>query len=227
MNTELSTARQRSVAARRANYQHTNSPADSVRSGRATAIACRVLDLLFAVALLIVLAVPMLLIGLLIRLSSRGPALYRQERTGLNGKPFVMFKFRTMNFDAEERTGPVWTRRNDPRRTTIGILLRRFSLDELPQFFNVLKGDMSVVGPRPERPYFVSSFSKTIAGYDERHQVLPGITGWAQIHGWRGDSSIEKRLECDLYYIRHRSVWLNLRILLLTPFKAFFQQNAC
>ena len=187
----------------------------------------RVLDIAFAVLLLCVLAVPMLLIVLLVKLTSRGSALYYQERIGLGGKPFVMFKFRTMRTDAEEGTGPVWAKRGDPRRTWAGILLRRLSLDELPQLFNVLRGEMSLVGPRPERPYFVQVFSEELPGYHQRHQVLPGITGWAQINGWRGDSSIEKRLECDLHYLHHWSVLFNLRILLLTPFRVLIEQNAC
>jgi exopolysaccharide biosynthesis polyprenyl glycosylphosphotransferase len=185
----------------------------------------RVLDVGIAAILSAILAVPMLVIALLIRLTSRGPALYLQLRTGLNGKPFTMFKFRTMRLDAEAETGPIWATRDDPRRTAAGIVLRRFSLDELPQLFNVLRGDMSLVGPRPERPYFVEAFSRSIPMYDQRHQMLPGITGWAQINGWRGDSSIEKRLEFDLFYIRHWSVLLNLRILLWTPLKVLFDRN--
>jgi exopolysaccharide biosynthesis polyprenyl glycosylphosphotransferase len=187
----------------------------------------RAIDVVGAIILAAALAIPMLLIAVLIKLTSRGPVLYWQERTGLGGRPFVMFKFRTMRVDAEESSGPVWAKRGDPRRTWIGVLLRRSSLDELPQLINVLRGDMSLVGPRPERPFFVQSFSRQMPEYDRRHQVLPGITGWAQINGWRGDSSIEKRLECDLYYVDHWSVGFNLRILLLTPFKVLVERNAC
>jgi lipopolysaccharide/colanic/teichoic acid biosynthesis glycosyltransferase len=132
-----------------------------------------------------------------------------------------------MRVDAEAETGPVWATRSDPRRTVIGIVLRRFCLDELPQLFNVLRGEMSLVGPRPERPYFVQAFSQKLPGYNQRHQVLPGITGWAQINGWRGHSSIEERLEFDLFYIRNRSVLFDLRILLLTPFRVLVEKNGC
>jgi len=193
--------------------------------GHSARLVNRGLDIVIAGLALVVLALPMLLIAMLIRLTSRGPALYLQERTGLGGKPFTMYKFRTMRIDAEAETGPIWATRHDPRRTLIGIVLRRFSLDELPQMFNVLRGDMSLVGPRPERPYFVEAFSRSIPSYNQRHQVLPGITGWAQINGWRGDSSIEKRLEFDLFYIRHWSVLLNMRIVLWTPFKVVFDRN--
>ncbi len=189
--------------------------------------AIRALDVAVGTLLLIVLALPMLLVALLVKLGSRGPAIYRQERTGLGGRPFVMYKFRTMRVDAETETGPVWAKRDDPRRTLLGRLLRRLSIDELPQLFNVVRGDMSLVGPRPERPCFVQSFSSRLPAYHQRHQVLPGITGWAQINGWRGDSSIERRLECDLYYVNHRSFWFNVRILLLTPLRVLVEQNAC
>ena len=197
------------------------------RPGPIALLINRMLDLIISSLLLGLLMLPMLLIASLIKLTSRGPAMYRQQRTGLGGKPFVILKFRTMEVDAERTTGPVWTRRHDSRRTAIGKLLRRMSLDELPQLFNILRGDMSLVGPRPERPFFVQVFSRDFPAYNQRHQVLPGITGWAQINGWRGDTSIEKRLECDLYYIRHWSVLFNLRILLQTPFKVFVDRNAC
>jgi exopolysaccharide biosynthesis polyprenyl glycosylphosphotransferase len=203
------------------------SPAVGRRSRQAAKSLIRALDVAIAGALLCLLALPMLAIAALIKLTSRGPAIYRQERTGLGGRPFVMYKFRTMRADAEEQTGPVWAKRDDPRRTLVGILLRRSSLDELPQLFNVLRGDMSLVGPRPERPCFVQTFQQRIPAYNQRHQVPPGITGWAQINGWRGDSSIEKRLECDLFYVHHRSLWFNLRILLATPLRVFVARNAC
>ena len=197
------------------------------RPARVARLVNRVLDLTVAAALLCLLAVPMLLIAVLIKLTSRGPAIYSQQRTGLGGNPFVMYKFRTMRFDAEAQSGPVWARRDDPRRTLVGVLLRRSSLDELPQLFNVLAGTMSMVGPRPERPFFVEKFAKSIPAYNQRHEVLPGITGWAQVNGWRGDCSIEKRLEYDLFYINHWSVWFNLRILAMTPFRVLIEQNAC
>jgi exopolysaccharide biosynthesis polyprenyl glycosylphosphotransferase len=187
----------------------------------------RALDVTISLAALALLALPMLLVALAIKLTSRGPVIYRQERTGLDGRPFVMFKFRTMRIDAEAHSGPVWATRGDPRRTLMGILLRRLSIDELPQLVNVVRGEMSLVGPRPERPHFVQSFSRKFPEYNRRHQVPPGITGWAQINGWRGDTSVERRLEHDLYYVDHRSVLFNLRILLLTPFRMLVEQNAC
>ncbi len=188
-------------------------------------LANRLLDAVISAVLLAVLALPMLAIAVLVKVTSRGPALYKQKRTGLGGKPFVMYKFRTMRIDAEAETGPVWAKRGDPRCTRSGNLLRCWYLDELPQLFNVLRGDMSLVGPRPERPYFVQQFSQSIPAYDQRHQVRPGITGWAQINGWRGDTSLEKRVEFDLFYVRNWSLRFNLRILLLTPFRVRVHQN--
>jgi putative colanic acid biosysnthesis UDP-glucose lipid carrier transferase len=197
----------------------------AARPGHVDLLVTRVFDAIVAIALLGLLAVPMLLIGLLVKLTSRGPALYRQERAGLNGAPFIMYKFRTMRLDAEADTGPVWAVSGDPRCTRFGSWLRRFSLDELPQLINVALGDMSLVGPRPERPFFVARFAKSIPRYNHRHVVRPGITGWAQVKGWRGDSSIEHRTEFDLYYVDHWSLGLNLRILLLTPFRVLIEQN--
>ncbi|MBI3839408.1 MAG: exopolysaccharide biosynthesis polyprenyl glycosylphosphotransferase [Planctomycetia bacterium] len=197
------------------------------RPDRTAVVISRTLDVILSVLLLCVFAVPMLLIALLVKLTSRGPAVYEQHRAGLGGKPFVMFKFRTMRVDAEAETGPVWAKRGDPRRTAVGIVLRRFCLDELPQLFNVLRGEMRLVGPRPERPCFVQTFAQKIPTYCQRHQVLPGITGWAQINGLRGDSSIEERLEFDLFYIRNWSVLFDLRVLLLTPFRVLVEKNGC
>ncbi len=187
----------------------------------------RLLDIVLSAAALALLALPMLAIAALVKLTSRGPALYHQDRVGLGGKTFTIYKFRTMRLNAEAESGPVWARRGDPRCTPIGNLLRRFCLDELPQLLNVLRGEMSLVGPRPERPFFVREFSQRIPGYARRHDVLPGLTGWAQINGWRGDSSIEKRVEFDLYYVRHWSLWMNVRIMLLTPFRILVDQNGC
>jgi lipopolysaccharide/colanic/teichoic acid biosynthesis glycosyltransferase len=189
------------------------------RGGRTALLINRLLDVGISAVLLGLLALPMLAIAVLVKLTSRGPALYRQQRTGQGGQPFVMYKFRTMGVDAEAETGPVWARRGDTRCTWLGNVLRRWCLDELPQLINVIKGDMSLVGPRPERPFFVEQFSQRLPAYDQRHQVPPGITGWAQINGWRGDSSLEKRIEYDLYYIRNWSVGFNLRILLATPLR--------
>jgi exopolysaccharide biosynthesis polyprenyl glycosylphosphotransferase len=199
----------------------------SARSGRTAFVVTRGLDVVLSALLLCVLGVPMLLIFLLVKLTSRGPVVYMQERAGLDGKPFVMFKFRTMRADAEAESGPVWAKSSDPRRTTVGIVLRRFCLDELPQLFNVLRGEMSLVGPRPERPCFVRELAQKIPAYNQRHQVLPGITGWAQINGWRGNSSIEQRIEFDLFYIRNRSVLFNMRILLLTPVRVLIEKSGC
>ncbi len=137
-----------------------------------------------------------------------------------------MLKFRSMRTDAEDDTGPVWAARDDERRTVIGALLRRTSLDELPQLFNVLKGEMSLVGPRPERPVFIEEFRKQVPRYMLRHKVKAGITGWAQVNGWRGDTSIEKRIECDLFYIDNWSLFFDLRILCLSLWKGFIHKNA-
>jgi Undecaprenyl-phosphate glucose phosphotransferase len=149
-------------------------------------------------------------------LEDRGPIFYRQERMGLDGKPFMILKFRSMRVNAEESTGPVWAVKDDPRRTVIGGFMRRWSLDELPQIWNVLKGEMSIVGPRPERPAFVREFKGQLPQYMFRHRVKAGITGWAQVHGWRGNTSIMKRLQYDLYYIENWSLKLDLKILWMT-----------
>jgi exopolysaccharide biosynthesis polyprenyl glycosylphosphotransferase len=185
----------------------------------------RLLDLVVASAMLLVLAVPMLMVALIVKLTSRGPVVYRQQRVGLNGRLFTMLKFRTMQVDAEASTGPVWSTVGDTRCTRVGNFLRRSSLDELPQLINVLKGQMSLVGPRPERPYFVREFSARLPHYARRMQVPPGLTGWAQVNGWRGDTSLESRLDYDLYYIDHWSVGFNLWIILLTPFRILAQQR--
>ncbi len=187
----------------------------------AAAVAKRVLDIVLSALALILLAPLMLLIALLIKLTSRGPVIYRQIRMGLDGRPFVMYKFRTMVEDAEEATGPTMAGPTDPRRTPIGKVLRFLSFDELPQFWNVLKGDMSLVGPRPERPYFVADFCQRYSQYMLRHRVKGGITGWAQVNGFRGDRDYERRIEYDLYYLTHWSIGLDLWILLVTPFRMF------
>lgn len=189
-------------------------------------LAIRLLDVAVSLLMLLVLGIPMLVVAALILLTSPGPILYRQERVGLGGRRFTMVKFRTMRADAESGTGPVWARKADPRCTWLGAWLRRLSIDELPQLFNVLRGEMSLVGPRPERPHFVREFVQRLPDYTDRHQVLPGITGWAQIHGWRGNTSIAHRLECDLYYVQHRSFWLNVKILLMTPLRVLVERNA-
>jgi Undecaprenyl-phosphate glucose phosphotransferase len=189
----------------------------------------RVVDILTAGALLLGLTIiPVLpLIALLIRLrGGPGPVLLRQERMTLDGRTFRIFKFRTMVDGAERATGPIFATADDPRRTPVGIWLRRFNLDELPQLINVFLGDMSLVGPRPERPPFVAQFRERIPEYMRRHRVKSGITGWAQVNGWRGNTSIEKRIEYDLYYIENWSLMLDLKILILTIFRGFGQRHA-
>jgi len=188
-------------------------------------IAKRIFDLLISASALL-LAAPLLLgLALLVRLTSRGPVLYRQERMGMDGRTFQMLKFRTMQADAEAE-GAVMAAIDDPRRTPIGAFLRRSSLDELPQFFNVLVGEMSLVGPRPERPMFIEEFKKQIPRYHLRHLVKSGITGWAQVNGLRGQTSIQKRIEFDLYYIENWSLMLDLKILVRTALGGFLSKNA-
>jgi exopolysaccharide biosynthesis polyprenyl glycosylphosphotransferase len=189
------------------------------------ALLKRAFDVVFSALFLIVLAPLLLVIALVVKLTSRGPVMFRQERVGLDGKPFAMLKFRTMRVDAEA-AGAQFAQPNDPRTTLIGGVLRRLSLDELPQLLNVLAGDMSLVGPRPERPVFIERFRRHIPRYQLRHMVKAGMTGWAQIHGLRGDTSIEKRVEYDLYYIEHWSLLLDLKILARTVAFGFLSRNA-
>jgi Undecaprenyl-phosphate glucose phosphotransferase len=190
----------------------------------------RVMDVIVGslALLLLTFLVPLFpLVALLIKWKGgRGPVLLRQERMTLDGKTFQIYKFRTMVHNAEENTGPIWASAEDPRRTGIGIWLRRFNLDEFPQLINVVLGDMSLVGPRPERPPFVQQFKEHIPQYMLRHRVKSGITGWAQVNGWRGNTSIEKRIEYDLYYIENWSLLLDIKILILTLFRGFGQKHA-
>ena len=186
----------------------------------------RSIDFALSATALLALAIPFGVIALLIRLTSNGPVFYRQERMGLDGKSFIIYKFRSMFHEAERETGPVWASQDDPRCTPVGRLLRRTNFDELPQLWNVLRGDMSLVGPRPERPFFVSQFKQRIPQYMLRHKVRAGLTGWAQVNGWRGNTSIEKRIEYDLYYIENWSVSLDLKIMWLTVLKGFFHRHA-
>jgi Undecaprenyl-phosphate glucose phosphotransferase len=176
----------------------------------------RGLDVLLSGAFLLVGAIPLGIVAILVRVTSPGPAFYRQERMGLDGKSIWVWKFRSMYADAEKHTGPVWASADDPRCTPVGRWLRRFSIDEMPQLWNVFRGDMSLVGPRPERPFFVQQFKHRIPQYMLRHKVKAGLTGWAQVNGWRGNTSIEKRIEYDLYYIENWSVRLDMKILWLT-----------
>lgn len=185
-----------------------------------------VFDRTMALLLILLLSVPMLVIALLIKLTSRGPVFYQQARIGMDQKEFNILKFRTMKTDAEKGNGPQWAQSEDSRCTRIGCFLRKTSLDELPQLFNVLKGDMSLVGPRPERPFFVRKFSENHRRYMLRHKVKSGMTGWAQIHGLRGNTSLRKRLAYDLYYVKNWSFMLDIWILLRTPLHVLKGENA-
>jgi Undecaprenyl-phosphate glucose phosphotransferase len=186
----------------------------------------RVFDLIIGGGLLVAALPLMGLIALVVKLTSPGPVLLGQVRMGLDGREFRMLKFRTMRVDAEADTGPVWAQPDDPRRTRLGGMLRRFSLDELPQLFNVLRGEMSLVGPRPERPMFVEEFRRQVPGYMLRHKVKAGMTGWAQINGWRGNTSLAKRIEYDLYYIERWSLAFDLTILVRTIWHGFANPHA-
>ncbi len=190
------------------------------------ALAKRFTDVMIASIALILLSPILAMIAAAIKLNSRGPILYEQERMGIDGRTFGMLKFRSMQINAETQTGAVWAIPNDGRRTKTGTFLRSTSLDELPQLWNVVRGDMSLVGPRPERPVFVHKFRKDIPHYMLRHKVKAGITGWAQVNGWRGNTSLDRRIECDLYYIRNWSYFLDLKIILLTLWKGFINKNA-
>lgn len=190
------------------------------------ALVKRVFDVCFS-ALVLLLTLPLMaVIALIIRLSSSGPVFFVQERIGLNGLPFKMYKFRTMRLTPPSDSDTSWTTEADPRRTRLGAFLRKTSLDELPQFINVLKGDMSVVGPRPERPHFVNQFLQEVGQYNHRHCLRVGITGWAQVNGWRGDTSIEKRVEYDLYYLQNWTFVFDMRIIIMTIFSALIGRNA-
>jgi Undecaprenyl-phosphate glucose phosphotransferase len=186
----------------------------------------RGLDVAVSGVALAALAIPMAIMAALVRLTSAGPVFYTQERMGLDGRAFTVYKFRSMYQDAEETSGPIWARDDDPRTTPVGRWLRRLDLDELPQLWNVLKGEMSLVGPRPERPFFVEQFKHRIPQYMLRHKVKAGITGWAQVNGWRGNTSMEKRIEYDLYYIENWSMTLDIKIIWLTLVRGLFQRSA-
>jgi len=190
------------------------------------ALLKRVFDICFSLGVLILTAPLFGLIALLIRLTSPGRVLFVQERIGLNGKPFQMYKFRSMRAAPSSESDTTWTTAEDSRKTALGTFLRKTSLDELPQFINVLKGEMSVVGPRPERPFFVGKFLKEVTRYNHRHSLKVGITGWAQVNGWRGDTSIEKRIEYDIYYLQNWSLAFDLRIIVMTVFSGLVSRNA-
>jgi len=185
----------------------------------------RAMDMVISGIALILLSPVMLFVALLVKLESKGPVFYVQERMGLDARPFMMIKFRSMRQDAEAN-GPGWTRPDDPRRTRIGTIIRRINIDELPQLINVLIGEMSLVGPRPERPVYVEQFKRSIPRYMQRHQEKAGITGWAQVNGLRGDTSVAERTKYDLWYIENWSFLLDLKILIRTLFRSFFDRSA-
>lgn len=186
----------------------------------------RIFDIFLSIIFIIISSPIMIIIALGVKFTSRGPILFKQKRLGLNRKPFYLYKFRSMRVSSEETAATTWTTADDRRRTWFGELIRKTSMDELPQFFNVLKGDMSLVGPRPERPFFVNKFKDEIPKYMVKHQIKPGITGWAQVNGWRGDTSIEERIKCDIYYMENWSLTLDLKIVLMTIFKGLINKNA-
>lgn len=186
----------------------------------------RLVDIIGALVGIIIFSPVMLIIALIIKLTSRGPIIFSQERIGLHSRPFKMYKFRSMEVQNESSEKSKWTKKNDPRVTNIGKFIRKTSLDEIPQFFNILMGDMSLVGPRPERPFYVEKFRDEIKRYMVKHQVRPGLTGWAQINGYRGDTSIQARIDHDLYYIENWSLGFDFKIMFLTIFKGFINKNA-
>ena len=186
----------------------------------------RVIDIIGSAVGIVVISPLLLIISILVKCTSKGPLIFRQERVGLHNETFMMYKFRTMEVQDEKDEKKAWTVKDDPRVTKVGKILRKTSLDELPQLFNILKGEMSLVGPRPERPFFVEQFKEQIPRYMVKHQVRPGLTGWAQINGYRGDTDIRKRIDCDLYYIENWTFGLDIKIMFLTIFKGFVNKNA-
>ena len=189
-------------------------------------IAKRAVDIVGSLCGLIAASPIMLLTAVLVKCSSPGPVIFKQERVGLHNKPFQMYKFRTMELQKPSQEQKAWTVKDDPRVTRIGKILRKTSLDELPQLFNILVGEMSLVGPRPERPLFVEKFKEEVPRYMIKHQVRPGLTGWAQINGYRGDTSIRKRIEYDIFYIENWTMGMDFKIMFLTIFKGFINKNA-
>lgn len=189
-------------------------------------ICKRAMDIVGAIVAIIIFSPVMLVTAVLVKITSKGPLIYKQERVGLHNQTFQMYKFRSMEVQSAKSEKRAWTVRDDPRVTKVGRVIRKTSIDELPQLFNILKGDMSLVGPRPERPFFVEKFREEIPRYMVKHQVRPGLTGWAQVNGYRGDTSIKKRIEYDLYYIENWTMGLDIKILFLTFFKGFVNKNA-
>ncbi len=199
-----------------------NVPLNNVFNG----LIKRVCDLIGASVALLISLIPMIIIAIIIKCTSEGPVIFSQVRVGLHNREFKMYKFRSMRVQNEKKERKAWTTANDARVTGIGRFIRKTSLDELPQLINIIKGDMSLIGPRPERPYFVEKFREEIPRYMIKHQVRPGLSGWAQVNGYRGDTSIKKRIEYDLYYIENWSIGLDIKILFLTLFKGFINKNA-
>ena len=189
-------------------------------------ICKRAMDIVGAIVAIIIFSPVMLVTAVLVKITSKGPLIYKQERVGLHNQTFQMYKFRSMEVQSAKSEKRAWTVRDDPRVTKVGRVIRKTSIEELPQLFNILKGDMSLVGPRPERPFFVEKFREEIPRYMVKHQVRPGLTGWAQVNGYRGDTSIKKRIEYDLYYIENWTMGLDIKILFLTFFKGFVNKNA-
>ena len=186
----------------------------------------RCVDIFGSLVAIIIFCIPMLATAIIIKITSPGPLIFKQKRIGLHNREFSIYKFRSMKVQEESKEKKAWTTENDPRVTKFGRFMRKTNIDELPQLFNVLKGDMSLVGPRPERPYFVDKFKEEIPRYMIKHQVRPGMTGWAQVNGYRGDTSITKRIECDLYYVENWSMFLDFKILFLTFFGNNVNKNA-
>ena len=190
------------------------------------ALCKRIVDILGSLTGIILLAPFLIIVAIIIKLTSKGPIIFKQERVGLHNKPFYMYKFRTMYVQSEEEEAKGWTTKDDPRVTKVGKFFRKTSIDELPQLFNILVGDMSIVGPRPERPQFVEKFKEEIPRYMIKHQVRPGLTGWAQINGYRGDTSIRRRIDYDIYYIENWTMGFDFKIMFLTIFRGFMNENA-
>lgn len=186
----------------------------------------RMVDIFGSLVAIILFAIPMIIVACIVKITSPGPLIFKQTRIGLHNREFQMYKFRSMRVQTEKEEKKAWTTQNDPRVTPIGKFMRKTNIDELPQLFNVLKGDMSMVGPRPERPYFVDKFKEDIPRYMIKHQVRPGMTGWAQVNGYRGDTSITKRIQCDLYYVENWTLLLDFKILFLTFFGRSVNKNA-
>jgi Undecaprenyl-phosphate glucose phosphotransferase len=186
----------------------------------------RVMDIFISIVGIVITTPIMLGVAIAVKTTSKGPLIYKQERVGLHNERFMMYKFRSMKVQEVAEEKKAWTTKDDPRVTAVGKFIRKTSLDELPQLFNILKGDMSVVGPRPERPFFVEKFKEEIPRYMIKHQVRPGLTGWAQVNGYRGDTSIIKRIEYDLFYIENWTISFDIKIMFLTFFKGFVNKNA-